>query len=437
MSSNNFVTIIQKKKQKCRLTKEDIQLWVDGVVNGSIPDYQSSALLMAIRLNDMDFEETLNLTLAMADSGDRLAFSGFPTLADKHSTGGVGDKVTLILAPMVAACGLPVTMLSGRGLGFTGGTIDKFEALEGVSCQKSQAEMQAMLEQVGWANAQATAQIAPADRVLYALRDVTATVDSIPLITASILSKKLAGGASHLSLDVKCGSSAFMQNISEAKKLAENLVTIGKMGNLSVEAFITHMEEPLGHAVGNYLELLESVLYLKEERHTPLMELVYTLGVSMLTQTGFCKNSHEAKSQLEQTIRRGTALQKLVAYLSFNGGTSSAIDRLLTQDFNTFSRTPISAQESGVVTKIYGRGLGIALVGYGAGRSKASDLLDPIAGLVLNKHLGDQVTKGEPLAWAYGQKALEDAGPLMQAVNQCYSIGEHPLHPKNVILHSL
>ena len=405
MSSFSMQALIEQKKFGRALSREEIESWVSGVVSGEVPHYQTAALLMAIRLKGMDFEETLALTTAMTESGDRLRFNGHPILADKHSTGGVGDKVTLILAPLLAAVGVPVTMLSGRGLGFTGGTIDKFESLPSVSCNQDNAAMQKMLDTFGWANAQASERIAPADRLLYGLRDVTGTVDSIPLITASILSKKMAGGATHLCLDVKCGASAFMPDLAQAKELAENLKTIGEMGGLAIQGLISHMEEPLGHAIGNYLELLESVHYLKEEQKTPLMELVFALGAKMMVQTGFAKSPTEAMAALRQVLASGAGLDKLTDYLTFCGGDQKKIEELKALNFEDLPRIAVPATKSGVVARIHGRGMGELAVQLGAGRKKHDDVIDPIAGILLNKQVGDQVEKGEPLAWLFGEKA--------------------------------
>ncbi len=434
MAPINMVRLIEKKKLRKALAEEEIRGWIEQVAAGKVPDYQTSALLMAIRLNGMSFEETHALTMAMTESGDRLRFQGYPILADKHSTGGVGDKVTLILAPLMAACGLPVSMLSGRGLGFTGGTIDKFESLSGVSCAHDNAGMQRMLDAVGWANAQASERIAPADRVLYALRDVTGTIDSIPLITASILSKKIAGGASHLCLDVKAGGSAFMTDLSMAKTLADNLKTIGTMAGLSVFGLISRMEEPLGHAAGNYLELLESVHYLRENVATPLMALVHALGEKMLVRTGRAVSADDAMRQMQGAHESGAALQKLWAYLEFTGGDPERIASLKEQAFDVLPRVPILAAKSGFVTGIDGRGLGEILVDLGAGRHKKDDVLDPMAGIYLAKHVGDEVREREVLAWLYGNRAGDETFHL--PVNACYEMEKQPREPNPLVLYN-
>lgn len=414
MTSFDLLSMIEKKKHGKALTEQEIRSWISNLVREEVPDYQTAALLMAIRLKGMNFDETLWLTQAMVESGDRLSFTGYEVLCDKHSTGGIGDKVTLILAPILAACGLPVTMLSGRALGFSGGTIDKFESLKGVGCMRNAKEMQAMLDQVGWANAQATRSIAPADRILYAMRDVTGTVDSIPLITASILSKKLAGGATHLCLDVKAGSGAFMADEAAATELAENLHRIGEMGGLTVSGVVTRMNEPLGHAVGNYLELMESVAYLRQEAQTPLMELVYNLGAAMLRDGNLAQDDAEARKAMAATIADGSALEKLLAYLRFNGGEPEAIEDLLKANFEDFDRVAIRAPRDGYISAMAGREIGFLAVDLGGGRKRADDIIDPIAGFLFNKHLGAQVKQGDVLVWAYGAKAAT-MGPEFEA----------------------
>lgn len=426
MTFPGMLSLIERKKEGKALDESMIRGWVEGVVKGAIPDYQTSALLMAIRLMGMDFEETLHLTRAMAESGERLHFDGYPVLADKHSTGGVGDKVTLILGPMVAACGLPVSMLSGRGLGFSGGTIDKFEALEGVSCLRDGKEMQTMLDQVGWANAQASQSIAPADRILYALRDVTGTVDSIPLITASILSKKLSGGTTHLCLDVKAGKAAFMQDLESGRALAENLRRIGEMGGLKITGYVTRMEEPLGHAIGNYLELMESVDYLRQAPSTPLMALCFALAERMLVSAGTCENPESARARLEQALASGAALEKLLAYLRFNGARPAAVEQLLAARYDQFPRLAVRAPRGGHIAAIDGRALGVLGVQLGAGRQKADDQIDPMAGFVLAAQVGDSVAAGDVLAWVYGEKAAT-CTDLQARVQTAYHIDDqHP-----------
>lgn len=437
MTQPKMTDLLALKKEGSQLSPSQIEFWIQGMVSGAIPDYQTTALLMAIRLKGMTFHETLALTQAMAESGERLSFPSFQMVFDKHSTGGVGDKVTLILAPILAEAGLPISMLSGRGLGHTGGTIDKFESLEGVSCRQSPEAMRRMMATFGWANAQASESINPADRMLYALRDVTSTVDSIPLITASIISKKLAGGATHLCLDVKCGRAAFMQTIDEARNLAENLKIIGEMGGLKVSGFITRMEEPLGRAVGNYLELLESVHYLSEWKSTPLMQLVTTLGADMLMASGKASSISEAEGLMKSAVHSGKALDRLVAYLQFTGGKKSAIDQLLRTHFSQMAGRPLLATEEGYLTAVDGLALGDAMIHLGAGRKSREDQIDPKAGMVLEAQIGDIVKAGAPLGWLHGAQAesLDDA--FLVKLRSCFKLGNVQKAPEPIILEEL
>lgn len=418
----NFVSMIEKKKRGGVLAESEIQFWIEGVTKETIPDYQSAAMLMAIRLVGMDFDETVALTKAMTASGRTLSFPGYSALFDKHSTGGVGDKVTMILAPMLAAVGLPVTMLSGRGLGFTGGTIDKLQSVDGVSCDQDEAAMNRMIKACGWANAMATRDVAPADRKLYALRDVTATVDSVPLITASILSKKLAGGATHLCLDVKSGKAAFMSSESQARELATSLKTIGEMCGLKVSGFLTRMHEPLGHAIGNYLEMIESVAYLKQYHETPLMEIVMALATQMVQDGDLAPNKESAEAMLLETISSGEALKCLYGYLELCGGTPKGIDTLDRAQYSDFERVPLTASKAGYITEIDGLSLGWLMVDLGAGRHRQEDLIDHVAGMTLAKHVGDHVNAGDTIGWLYGEKANAQAEAWQARAEQSFII---------------
>ncbi|MCB1042138.1 MAG: thymidine phosphorylase [Acidobacteria bacterium] len=405
-----MLSIIEAKKNKAPLDETQIQFWVDGVVNESIPLYQSASLLMAIRLNGMTFEESWLLTKAMTASGDRLHYDQHPIVVDKHSTGGVGDKVTLVLAPLVAACGVPVAMLSGRALGFTGGTIDKLESLDGVQCELPEPTLMKMMDEVGWVNAQPSSRIAPADRALYALRDVTGTVDSIPLITASIMSKKLAGGATHLCLDVKCGSSAFMKTESSASELAHALCRVGELGGVKVGGVISRMSEPLGFAIGNYLELWEAVQYLKSWPQSPLASLIEALAIRMLLM--YDPSISDPRAQLMNAIDRGAALESLKRYLAFCGGKKTAVQHLVEDDLGWGNARPVLAPKDGYVDTIDGHGLALDALALGAGRMTKEDRIDPMAGFMLRVGIGDRVEKGDPLMHVFGDRA-GDADPLL------------------------
>jgi len=399
-----MIKLIEAKKQGRILSQAEIEMWINGAVSGDIPDYQSAALLMAIRLNGMNAEETGYLTMAMLESGDRIEFPGYSKVIDKHSTGGVGDKVTIILAPLMAACGVPVAMLSGRGLGFSGGTIDKFESIIGVNCSFEIQKMQSTLDQIGWTNSMPTESLVPADRLLYGLRDVTATVDSIPLITASIMSKKIAGGATDLCLDVKCGPAAFMRSYDQAEILYQSLKRVGERCHVNVKGLISRMDEPLGCAVGNYIEMIESVAMLKKKHDTPLMGLVEDLGILMLTMYQPAMSFSQARALLTSRIEDGSALSKLYAYLDICGADDSAIMRLDSIDYTELSFQTVKAEKSGAISSISGKQVAEVARDLGAGRKKMTDLIDPNAGVLLRKTVGDSVQSGEDLAYLFGDR---------------------------------
>ncbi|MBS1785041.1 MAG: thymidine phosphorylase [Acidobacteria bacterium] len=390
--------LIYRKKTGGELDEDQIRAWIQGVTDGSVPPEQSSALLMAICWRGMSTAETLALTLAMRDSGARLDLSSVPGLkVDKHSTGGVGDKTTLILGPIVAACGVPCAMFSGRGLGHTGGTVDKFSAIPGLKVELAEAEFIRSLKETRFANSAQTAAIAPADRRLYALRDVTATVESIPLITASIMSKKLAGGAEALVLDVKCGSAAFMKSKEEAEALARSMVAVGKAHGMAIKALLTRMEEPLGWAIGNALEVMESVEILcGEHEDSVLAQLSFRLAAEMLVAGGGATSLAEGEAKVAGVIASGAALDTLKRFVALNGGDARALE--------DFTRLPqpiheevVTADRDGFVTAIDGRSLGLAAMELGAGRKDLSDPLDLGVGLRIHAPVGRFVKKNEPL----------------------------------------
>ena len=391
--------LIYRKKMGGELDEDQIRWWVEGVTAGALPPEQSAALLMAICWRGMSTAETLALTLAMRDSGTRLDLSSVPGVkVDKHSTGGVGDKATLILGPIVAACGVPCAMFSGRGLGHTGGTIDKFSAIPGLRVELSEAEFLRSLRETGFANSAQTAAIAPADRKLYALRDVTATVESIPLITASIMSKKLAGGAEALVLDVKCGGAAFMKTREEAEALAKSMVAVGKAHGMKIKALITRMEEPLGWAIGNALEVMESVEILRGQHgDSVLARLSFRFAAEMLVVGGGAESLEVAEHKVTEAVATGRALEVLKRFVALNGGDAAALE--------DFSRLPqparqevIRADRGGFVTAIDGRALGIVAMELGAGRRELTDTLDLGVGLRIHAPVGTRVKKDDPLA---------------------------------------
>ena len=396
--------LIYSKKLGGALSADEIAFWVQGASDGSIPDEQSAALLMAICWRGMTTEETLALTLAMRDSGKRLDLSSVPGLkVDTHSTGGVGDKTTLILGPIVAACGVPCPMFSGRGLGHTGGTVDKFAAIPGLKVELSEAEFLRSLAETKFANSAQTADIAPADKKLYALRDVTATVESIPLITASIMSKKLAGGADALVLDVKCGPTAFMKTLEDATALAQSMVDVGKAHGMQMRALITRMDAPLGWAIGNALEVMECVEILRGEHgDSELAQMSFRLAAEMLVMGGAASSLEAAQAKVQDSISKGTALETLRRFVALNGGDAQALD--------DFSRLPqpgqvvdIRADRAGYIAAIDGRALGILAMDLGAGRRDRNDVLDLGVGIRVLAQVGQKVGKGEPLFQIYAK----------------------------------
>ncbi|MDR3683212.1 MAG: thymidine phosphorylase [Geothrix sp.] len=402
--------LIYTKKQGGALSPEQIAFWVRGAADGSLPDEQSAALLMAICWRGMDTEETLALTLAMRDSGQRLDLSSIPGLkVDKHSTGGVGDKTTLILGPIVAACGVPCPMFSGRGLGHTGGTVDKFAAIPGLKVELSEAEFLRSLRETRFANSAQTADIAPADKKLYALRDITATVESIPLITASIMSKKLAGGADALVLDVKCGPTAFMKTLDEARALAQSMVAVGTAHGMQIRALITRMDAPLGWAIGNALEVMESVEILRGEHgDSELAQMSFRLAAEMLIMGGAARTLEAALSTVRASIQDGTALATLRRFVALNGGDALALDdfRRLPQPGQIIE---VRADRAGRVAAIDGRALGLLAMDLGAGRRDRKDVLDLGVGIRLHIQVGSKIEKNDKIFTIYTKRDAQVA----------------------------
>ncbi len=403
--------IIDKKRLGGKLTKEEIAYFVKGYTDGSVPDYQASALLMAIAINGMDAEETTELTLLMAESGEMLDLSVIKGVhVDKHSSGGVGDKTTLIIGPMVATLGIPVAKMSGRGLGHTGGTIDKLESIPGFNTSLSKELFFNNVNTLGLAVAGQTANLAPADKKLYALRDVTATVSSIPLIAASIMSKKLAAGADVIVLDVKTGSGAFMKTVDGATELARRMVDIGNNAGRKTFAIITDMNDPLGTAVGNALEVIEAIDALKGKGDAKLMEVVYTLASYMVFGAGKASTPEEARKMLEDTITSGKALETFAKFVKAQGG-----DDRYVYDPSLFKlgslKEDLASDTEGYITNILADEVGIASLILGGGREKKDDVIDPGVGIIIHKKTSDKVAKGEPIATLFANDAskLEEA----------------------------
>ena len=400
-----MVDVIDAKRNGGTLSAEQIRYFVDGYTAGDIPDYQASALLMAIWFNGMDDEETRELTMAMLESGDRLDLSDIPGVkVDKHSTGGVGDKVSIPLAPLVASLGIIVPMISGRGLGHTGGTLDKLEAIPGYRVELTEDEFKRQLREVGCVIAGATGNIAPADKKIYALRDVTDTVDAIPLIAGSIMSKKIASGTDALVMDVKTGSGAFMKREEDAVALAQALVSIGKGVGMNAMAVISDMNQPLGNAIGNALEIEESINLLKGEGPADLLDLVLTIGSQMVVMAGKAADLDEARAKLAANIANGKALERFRSMIEAQGGDGSVIDdpTIMPQASH---HTPVRAPRSGVVASMKADEMGVASMMLGGGRATKDDTLDYAVGLTIERKIGDEVQAGDTLLTIHSNRA--------------------------------
>ncbi|EJC3725158.1 pyrimidine-nucleoside phosphorylase [Enterococcus faecium] len=422
-----MVDLIEKKRDGNELSKEEIEYIVTNYTNGKIPDYQVSALLMAIFYQDMTNEEITNLTLAIANSGDVIDLSSLEGIkVDKHSTGGVGDTTTLILAPLVASVGVTVAKMSGRGLGYTGGTLDKLEAIPGFQIELSDEEFVRIVNESKVAVIGQSGNLAPADKKLYALRDVTATVDSLPLIASSIMSKKIAAGADAIVLDVTTGDGAFMKNIEDARRLAKTMTSIGKLANRETVAVISDMSEPLGEAIGNSLEVVEAIETLQGNGPEDLVEMCYALGSQMVVLAGKAKTTDEARTLLQEALESGKALAKFKEMIQNQGGDPAIVEhpeRILTARYTM----ELPAKQSGVVSKIVANELGIAAMMLGAGRKTKEEDIDHAVGLELHKKIGDTVTKGESLLTIYSND--EEITSVIELLYKNIEIGESAMKP--------
>ena len=433
MGKERFVDLIQKKKNGETLTKEEIDFMITDYVAGKIPDYQMSAMLMAIYFNGMENEELAAFTLAMRDSGDLVDLSPIEGIkVDKHSTGGVGDKTTLIVGPIVAACGVPVAKMSGRGLGFTGGTLDKLESISGFRIDLSAEEFFETVKKTGISVIGQTGNLAPADKLLYALRDVTATVDSIPLIAASVMSKKLAAGSDKIVLDVTTGSGAFMKNTRDAKKLAKHMVAIGNHAGKETVAILTGMEEPLGFAIGNNMEVKEAIEVLKGDGPEDVKEVSVALAGMMLS-LGLENVSHsQGKRMAKKALSSGQAFEKFKEMVQAQGGDIRYVEH---PEF--FERDAVEgevlAAEDGFLSGMDTEKIGVAAGLLGAGRETKDSVIDMSAGIYLEKKIGDTVKKGEPIAICYaGTKEKLNRGMAMFESSIRYS-KEAPRIPKLIV----
>ena len=417
--------LIAKKRDGGTLTAEEIAFMIEGYTKGSIPDYQRSAMLMAMYFRGLDRGETTAMTMSMMQSGDVIDLSPISGVkADKHSTGGVGDKTSLVLCPMVAAQGIRMAKMSGRGLGHTGGTIDKLESFPGFSTEMTTKRFFENVKKVGFAIASQSADIDPADKKLYALRDVTGTVAVRGLIVSSIMSKKLAAGADVIVLDVKCGSGSFMKTEDDARLLAQEMVDVGRVAGKKTVAVITDMDKPLGSAVGNALEVKEAIAALKGEVKGDLMDLCLTLGAAILTESGVCEDEGQARQRLQRSVDDGSALAKLAEFVHAQGGDERAV-----YDTSLLPEAPVRfealSEQSGYVSHIHTDGVGLVSLHLGGGRATKESIIDPSVGLVLKKKTGDYVEKGESLAIIHAAN-LDSAEDAARMLRDCYVLAPEP-----------
>ncbi|OBR97132.1 pyrimidine-nucleoside phosphorylase [Clostridium ragsdalei P11] len=428
-----MVDIIEKKREGGELTTEEIKFFIEGYTKGSIPDYQASALAMAIYFQDMTDRERADLTMAMVHSGETIDLSAIDGVkVDKHSTGGVGDTTTLVLAPMVASLGVPVAKMSGRGLGHTGGTIDKLESVKGFHVELTKEQFIDFVNNSKVAVMGQTGNLTPADKKLYALRDVTGTVNSIPLIASSIMSKKIAAGADAIVLDVKTGAGAFMKTEEDSEKLAHAMVKIGNNVGRKTMAIISDMSQPLGFAIGNALEVKEAIDTLRGEGPEDLTELVLTLGSQMVVLGKKAKTLEEAREKLLEAIKNGKALEKFKEFLKNQGGDPSVVDNPEKLPQAKY-KIPVPAKESGYVSNMVADQIGIAAMLLGAGRATKEDKIDLAVGIVLNKKVGDKAEKGESLMTIYSDR--EDVEDVKAKIYENITISSHAEKP--VLIHKI
>ena len=428
-----MVDLIIKKRDGHELTDEEITFWIDGYVKGEIPDYQSSAMQMAVLFRGMNNREIATLTDRMEHSGEVLDLSHLKGVkVDKHSTGGVGDKTSLVLGPMVAACGATLAKMSGRGLGHTGGTLDKLESIPGVTIAIEGERFAKQVNSIGCAIVGQTGSLVPADKKMYALRDVTGTVESIPLIAASVMSKKLASGSDAILLDVTVGEGAFMKNMDDARKLAHIMVDIGNRLGRNTKAVLSDMSEPLGLAVGNALEVKEAIASLHGKGPEDLMELCYTAGAIMLVQANCASSLEDGRKKLHEAIESGAAFEKFVKMIEAQGGDISYI--LHPEKFEVAKNLiEIRSEEEGYVKSLNALDIGIASMQLGGGRETLEDVIDMSAGIMLNKKIGDYVKKGELLCTLHTNKSEKEYLPIIEDVKKAYVLTKEKVEARPVI----
>ena len=429
----DILKILDKKREGKELEKKEIEFFVENYTNGTIPDYQAAALIMAICINGMTADEILSLTMAMANSGDILDLKDISkNIVDKHSTGGVGDKVTIILAPIIAALGIPVAKMSGRGLGITGGTADKLESIPGYNVNLSIEEFKKNVKDIKISLISQTLNLAPADKKIYALRDTISCAKSVPLIASSIMSKKIAAGANHIVLDVTCGAGAFMKTKAEAKNLAKMMNLIGEWSKRETKCIITSMDEPLGYAVGNNLEIIEAVKALKGDMPEDIKEVVLTLGAYMIRLAKKGDNIVENKEKILKVINNGKAFKKFKELVEKQGGDISYIE-----DIEKFEKAkyimPVLSEKSGFVEKLDANIVGQVSVDLGAGRKQKEDIIDNAVGITLVKKISDEVKKGDILAYVHASTP-EKATEAVENMQKAYKFTSKKVKKPNTIL---
>lgn len=429
----NILSIIAKKRDKKTLTKEEIDYFIKEYTKGTITDYQAAALIMAIYINGMTNEEITNLTISMANSGETLDLSDISdSIVDKHSTGGVGDKITLILMPIISAIGIPVAKMSGRGLGYTGGTSDKLESIPGYNVNLSIEEFKENIKEIGISLITSSLNLAPADKKIYALRDTIACTANIPLIASSIMSKKIAAGANKILIDITCGKGAFMKNIREAKELANMMIKIGRLAGKEVRCVITNMNEPTGHAIGNSLEVIEAIGALKGEIPEDIKEIVLALGTQMILMSGQSQDTAEAEKMILEAINSGKAYEKFKELVAKQGGDISYIEQ--TDKFPKAKHIiPVFAEERGALKEIDTEMIGNISVYLGAGRTRKEDKIDHQAGIIMNQRIGNVVEVGQVLAYIHTNDENKIEGALKNLKNAFILDPKRVAKPKTIL----
>ncbi|MBQ3407799.1 MAG: thymidine phosphorylase [Clostridia bacterium] len=428
----NILEIIANKRDGLKLSKEEINYFIENYTNGKVTDYQAAALVMAIYINGMDYEETTNLTLAMANSGEVLDLSDLGLVVDKHSTGGIGDKITLILMPVIASIGIPAAKMSGRGLGFTGGTIDKLESIPGYDTGINIEKFRENVKKIGISLMGQTLDLAPADKKLYALRDTISCVDNIPLIASSIMSKKIAAGAEKIVLEVTVGSGAFMKTIEDARKLSETMISIGKLADKETICVLTNMNEPIGYSVGNSLEVKEAIEALNGNMQDDVKDIILELGSNMMKLAGKGDNDEDNKKIIMEKINSGEALNKFKELVQNQGGDVSYIDYP-----DKFEKAkyimPVIAEKNAYVKGMDNEEIGYISCSLGAGRMRKEDTINNRVGITINKKIGDKVEKGEIIGYIHADDELKGALAIKKLLN-CYTWSDEFVEKERTVI---